>query len=275
MWDAQRGEWCQDYVQLPVANGEKILLVPKIAVRWHTLLTSRDYYSNYVLNFLQAQELQSPTLGLVKVVKNGGGVVTKKSLRDVFPASKEFLLKFSQDNPGVLEEYKRAKARFGPLGDADLDDGFDEGVLASVLIERLQAIVPGSENATQYHRYVKGALEFLFYPGLSHPRVEYEIHDGRKRIDIAFLNSDRDGFFHRFPSITRRPAIQVLVECKNYTRDVGNPEVDQLAGRFADHRGWLGLLVCRRNDDPQRLIARCRDTARERGGYILPLDDAT
>ena len=50
--------------------------------------------------------------------------------------------------------------------------------------------------------------------------------------------------------------------------------VDQLAGRFAPNRGRLGFLVYRNTTDRSRLIARCRDTAVEGRGFILPLGDA-
>jgi hypothetical protein len=273
IWDVELEEWTGEHVALPVADGEKILLVPKMAVRWSTLLTPADYYNNFVLNFLQARELEHPALGLIKTLKDGRRSVTKKGLKAHFPYSKEFLLQFSEQNPRVLEEYKRLKAQSEPTLTGDASETFDERAFAGAMIRNLEAIPTGGETATQYHRFMKGALEFLFYPGLSQPRIEAEINEGRKRIDILFLNTDRSGFFHRFPNVTRRPATEIIVECKNYSRDLGNPEVDQIAGRFADHRGWLGLLICRRNEAPEQLLARCRDTARERRGYILPLDD--
>jgi hypothetical protein len=273
LWDSARGEWIEEFVQLPVADGQKILLVPKLTVRWKTLLTAPEYYNHFVLNFIQARELLNPSLGLVQLLKNGKKRVTKKSLKDIFPGTKEFLLEFSEKNPSVLEEYKRVRAESGVSTGSDIGKDFDEVAFARALIHQLKTIPAGSDSASMYHHFMKGCLEFLFFPALSHPQIESEIHEGRKRIDITFLNSDREGFFHRFPSITRRSAIQIIVECKNYSSDLGNPEVDQIAGRFAHHRGWLGLLVCRNNQDGERLIARCRDTAREDRGYILPLDD--
>jgi hypothetical protein len=69
------------------------------------------------------------------------------------------------------------------------------------------------------------------------------------------------------------PAAHVYVECKNYTGDPGNPELDQLAGRFSPLRGQVGLLVCRTLTDKALFIQRCRDTALDRRGYCLPLDD--
>ena len=69
------------------------------------------------------------------------------------------------------------------------------------------------------------------------------------------------------------PAAHVFVECKNYSADPDNPAVDQLAGRFSPSRGRFGLLVSRRVKDKSRLLARCRDTANDARGFIIPLDD--
>jgi hypothetical protein len=64
-----------------------------------------------------------------------------------------------------------------------------------------------------------------------------------------------------------------MVECKNYSSDPGNPEFDQLSGRFGINRGQLGMLLYRGVDDYARLSARCRDTAQDGRGFILALGD--
>lgn len=63
------------------------------------------------------------------------------------------------------------------------------------------------------------------------------------------------------------------MECKNYGKEVGNPEVDQLSGRFSPSRGQVGLLVCRSVEDAERLALRCRDTARDSRGFVIALTD--
>ena len=64
-----------------------------------------------------------------------------------------------------------------------------------------------------------------------------------------------------------------MIECKNYSEDIGNAEFDQLAGRFSNIRGRVGLLVCREFDNKQRALARAKDTATDGRGYILAIDD--
>ncbi len=64
-----------------------------------------------------------------------------------------------------------------------------------------------------------------------------------------------------------------FVECKNYGNEVGNPELDQLSGRFSPSRGLIGILVCRSFRNKEKFLERCADTARDARGFIVPLDD--
>ena len=94
-----------------------------------------------------------------------------------------------------------------------------------------------------------GVVEFLFFPRLIYPRKEHEIHEGRKRIDIVMENSARTGVFADIATIRNYPCAHVFFECKNYGREVGDPELDQLSGRFSRERGKVGFLCCRQFED--------------------------
>jgi hypothetical protein len=114
-------------------------------------------------------------------------------------------------------------------------------------------------------------LSALFYPSLCNPTKQHRIHEGRKRIDITYTNEARAGFFEWLAK--HYPCAFVFVECKNYGKELGNPEVDQLSGRFSPSRGKVGLLVCRSLEKPDALQARCKDTANDDRGYIMFLTD--
>ena len=103
------------------------------------------------------------------------------------------------------------------------------------------------------------------------PHVETPLHEGRKRIDITYVNAAQNDFFAWVKE--NYPAGHVFVECKNYAGDPENPELDQLAGRFSPSRGKFGLLMCRHLEDRDLFMRRCRDTARDDRGWIIPLDD--
>jgi hypothetical protein len=120
-----------------------------------------------------------------------------------------------------------------------------------------------------------GVLEFIFFPQLLCPRKEQEIHDGRKRIDVLMENGARLGIFHRLHSIRRLPCAFVAFECKNYTTDIANPELDQISGRFSPNRGKLGFICCRHFEDRSKFVRRCRDTFKDDRGLIVAVDDAT
>ncbi|MCK4786747.1 MAG: hypothetical protein KAV87_23515 [Desulfobacteraceae bacterium] len=81
-----------------------------------------------------------------------------------------------------------------------------------------------------------GIVEFLFFPNLLYPLKEREIHEGRKRIAIVMENGVRDGILYDLHSVRNIPCAYVVFECKNYGRDVSNPELDQIAGRFSTNR---------------------------------------
>ena len=86
-------------------------------------------------------------------------------------------------------------------------------------------------------------------------------------------NGARTGIFHRIHDIRKLPCAFVPIECKNYTTEVANPELDQLAGRFSVNRGQFGFLCCRNFEDRDLFVKRCRDTLRDGRGLIIPLDD--
>lgn len=274
LWDGEDETWREDYVDLPIYDQrERILLVPKALVRRRGELSPQEYYDHYVLDYLEAVEMSIPATELGRLI-HGKRRITKKELRKKYgPGTKEFLLQFSQNHPEVLTRYKEEKGLPSPLTAEELLEDFDSSVFARVLSNRLREIPAGPEHATTYHRFVIGLLSFLLYPNLLYPRKEAEINEGRKRIDILYENGVHSGVFQRFTQSTARASTYIPVECKNYTREIGNPEVDQLIGRFSNQRGWLGLMICRTNEDAAGLIARCRDAYQAGLGCVIPLDD--
>ena len=122
-----------------------------------------------------------------------------------------------------------------------------------------------------HHRAVTDFLTAIFYPVLTNVKIEQETHQGRKRIDITYDNNATAGFF----SWVNRafPFLLLPVECKNYEKDQKNPELDQMIGRFSDFRGRIGIITCRSFDNKDLFLARCKDTANDRNGFIIVLDD--
>ncbi|MGO6790752.1 hypothetical protein ACCS70_35255, partial [Rhizobium ruizarguesonis] len=161
-----------------------------------------------------------------------------------------------------------------PIPPDMLEMFFDEGAFAEALIQGLQAIPAGNDDASRYHHHAMAICTFLFHPQLITPVKEYELHEGRKRLDIRFTNAAETGFFNAMMISPQGRALSIPVECKNYRKEMRNPELDQLAGRFSHHRGFVGLLLCRSMDNRDRIVAGCRDTANDGRGFMLVLEDA-
>ena len=118
-----------------------------------------------------------------------------------------------------------------------------------------------------------GVFELFLYPNLINPTKEEEINDGRKRIDISFTNVSEKGFFVYIQDKVNIPCPLVFIECKNYSKDVANPELDQLAGRFSTRRGRFGILSCRNIDNEKLFLKRCIDTFKDDNKLIILITD--
>lgn len=140
-------------------------------------------------------------------------------------------------------------------------------------VSALSAIPTGSRSASDYQSLIVGIIHFLLYPNLSNPVLEREINGGRKRIDISFDNTADRGIFARLRQDPFMIAREVMIECKNYTHDLENPELDQLIGRFDPRRGRFGIITCRSISDKNKISARCTDAFQSQQGVVVILTD--
>ena len=134
-----------------------------------------------------------------------------------------------------------------------------------------RVIATGRDCAGEYENLIEEIFSIIFYPSLCNPKREHKIHSGRKRVDITYTNEAKESFFYFL--LMHYPCAFIFVECKNYWKEVSNPEMDQLAGRFSPSRGKVGLMVCRTIENKDTLMARCKDAVADDRGYMLALDD--
>lgn len=273
-WDLRAKTWDNQYTQRLVIYERPILLVPKRIVSFTDKYTSEEYRQHFVLNYLQNENLRLQT-SLVQKYKSGEKYVTKKSIKkQEVVIDKEYLAKFTEQHPEVFLDFKlKTSKKISSVEGAVLDNiSVDE--ICAYLMDKLASIPSGTANASNYHNLIIGILELLLYPNLSSPKKEVDIHSGRKRIDITFNNSAETGFFFTLPNSNNiLPCPFVFVECKNYTGEVANPELDQLSGRFSNRRGRVGILSCRTLDENDAFLKRCADTYEDERGLIIPITD--
>ena len=193
-------------------------------------------------------------------------------LREKNPKFKRFIAQIVKMNPKILQTLKSISSKINPMAVFDGDESISQTCL--MLKSRLPHILTGQSDADDYHNTMLGILTVLFYPKIIQPHKEWEINDGRKRIDIVFTNSADEGFFAHRRDGNNTQSNSVIVECKNYTNDICNPEVDQLIGRFDINRGKFGIITCREIEDEDKLLSRLRDAAKSQQGFIIALTDS-
>jgi hypothetical protein len=274
VWDPEEKDWHSNFTPLPITRSGKLLLVPKAIVRKRMDYNEDEYFNYYILAYLREKELSANT-ELVQLLKNGKMRVTKKDLVAKYGSGKEVALRYTIENPRLLQNYRRLKLNEyqTPLDHGDLVDyAGDASPDWDMLFNAVSAIPSGREDASRYEKAIESLLTALFYPNLTNPRLQHEIHSGRKRIDITYTNTASSEFFKWLATHYNAP--YVFIECKNYASDPANPELDQLSGRFSVDRGRFGILVCRSLDDRHLIDQRCKDTANDGRGFIIAFDDS-
>ncbi len=224
-WDSINLRWHNDYTERLIVEGCPIMLVPKRIVSYTDRYTQGNYKQHFVLNFLQNENLRFQT-SLVQKRKDGTRYVTKDSITESEPKmTKDYLIGFTQRHPEVLRSFKDSVGQAIKPVEGNVLQEINMETIARKLKLALSDIPVGTDAASTYHQLMIGILEFLLYPNLSNPIKEKEIHDRRKRIDIQFNNSAERGFFYQLPSHSHITCPFIFIECKNYSRDVANPEL--------------------------------------------------
>lgn len=271
MWDLNRKNWISKEIKLPFVKNDPVLLVPKYIVRRRLSLDSQEFYNKQITDFLVEENIRANS-SLVQTIK-GKPRVFKYKVREAQPKSKSYIAETVLAHPELLEMYKEVAKSHSAM--AVFEDGEPTiTALCGKLATLFEKISVGPKYATDYQRLVLGSLTALFYPALILPQKEWEIHDKRKRIDIIFTNAADEGFFAQRRDDSRVNANTIIVECKNYSEDINNAEIDQLLGRFDDNRGKFGIIACRSVQDAKKLLKRCRDASSRSRGYIIALTDA-
>ena len=284
-WNTEISGWdCSLEHRMLVIGGQPRVLVPKSMVYLEKIYRfNSESYSFPVVDFLVEEEYSNlnSKIARFETMKNGEvrKKVYKKDIRENFPVTKkDYLYDFSIRNPKIYEQFREnvntisiPNEDINNITTHDLPDCvFDEFV--DYLITEYSLIEAGNSSADKFHNHTLSVINFLFYPALNRAVKEAQQHEGRKRVDIRY---DTVGEGSKFFSQLKNdiPAMYTYVECKNYSVDVKNPELDQLSGRFGLTKGKFGILVFRDVENYDVLIQRCRDTFQDDRGLIIPLRD--
>ena len=282
-WDSENLEWTASYKEMLIIDEKPILLIPKSIVcrRKGFYYDSEKYARHFVLHFLVSEELRLNT-SLVKRRKLKSGeiktsVVKEDVARKHNAYSKKFLRTFTKRHPSYFDLFKAsAKTNISSLSNEDILENYSNEYYFNIidrLIHGFSEINTGTSEANKFHEHIIACMNFLFYPSLTNPVKEQEIHQGRKRIDLAYNNAAKEGFFFNLQTVKNIPSAYIFIECKNYTKDITNPELDQLNGRFSPNRGKVGFMIFRSCINETAIFRRCTDYYNDNKNLILPMQD--
>lgn len=192
-------------------------------------------------------ELLSAADSLVVTLKSGERRVTKKAISEDtrFYLSKEFISRFILEQPEVMQEYRDdLMVRFRPVDPAvPSEKSYEDDPLIHTTLASLESITPGREGASRYHDAIFVLVKFIFDWALEGFEKEYQMDNGRSRIDVISSNYASGGLFKEF--VDQYHARTVSMECKNYEADLGNQEFNQIMERLGPHTSQLGMIFCR------------------------------
>lgn len=122
------------------------------------------------------------------------------------------------------------------------DVEFTRVVEKEPLVQRLEDIRPGAEDAEAYEQCVFEILSRVLAGQLTHPERESRTGDGIMRPDIIFFNASSHEFWQMVGM--RHAATNIVFECKNTEKLVMN-HVNQLVGYLGPAMGNFGVIVSR------------------------------
>jgi len=137
-------------------------------------------------------------------------------------------------------------------------------------------LAPGRKNATKYEDLMIEIMKLLFEGDrLEKCSPQKQFDQGRSRVDITFANERSRGFFKELHIGHQIPCPRIMMECKNYNKNIANPEFQQIADRLKPHRGMFGIIICRKMFDETKLLVKQRDylSGTNERKFIIILED--
>jgi len=221
-------------------------LIKEIAIN-----TNEDKGSllNYLINFIKGQNIQPEAyhvISLFDFYRENQIIIDQKEFQELLAIVRKI---------SIPEDTKVRK----------LD--------ALALLKELEGLKPGTEMANAYHDLIFRCLSQIFDNSLKRGKKEVPMDNNRKRVDVVFDNYDNNGFFAHIRNSNQIFCPKIFIECKNYSSDPSNPEVDQLIGRLGKKAGMFGILICRQVENEEILMQRCKSAMNKGQGHIIYLVD--
>jgi hypothetical protein len=235
IFDFDKGEWYDDYVDLPLSpfNEAPIIFVPRRIVRTLPWINYDDYFRSELKPYLKAQK--------TKREKNEKTNTYESSDVNMHKSEAAIL---SRRLIEKIDSYIFRKERDSSQAQPSLNyvDTSQLCPQAEALKEKLDKIKTGREEASAYQHTVLEILNYLFNPELIDGKPEVATIDGTERRDIIFTNDSDQSFWEYLRN--EHSSFLIMFEIKN-TTDVTNNYLAQTRTYLGDRLGRLGFIVSR------------------------------
>lgn len=266
IFDFDKGEWYDDYVDLPLSpfNDSPIIFVPRRIVRVLPWINYDDYFTSELKPYLRAQKSKRNKTGEKSNNSESSDVNMHKSEAAVL--SRRLVEKI--DNYVIRKENDASQAQ-PTLNYVDASQLCPQ---ADALKKKLDKIKTGKDEASVYQHTVLEILNYLFNPELIDGKPEVGTIDGTERRDIIFMNDSDQSFWNYLR--TEHSSFLIMFEIKN-TDEVTNNYLAQTNTYLGERLGRLGFIVSRKGlKEPQvrKAYSIYNDSSPKK--IILSLSDA-
>lgn len=159
---------------------------------------------------------------------------------------------------------------------ADVLDGDNYLGYGGALAVALDSIGPGKKMAYRYENIVSPIIEYIFQKEFKRATIEnqYEILNGKQRIDIKTDYRESSPLKTALLENTGLRSSWIPIECKNYSRPIGNPEYAQMVMRCNKQHRHLGMIFCRDVKKRKKVNEACYYIYSQHEYLIAVFDDS-
>jgi hypothetical protein len=223
-------EWEDRYEDLPTNpyNGTPLIFVPRRIVRILPWINFEDYLKLEFMLFLPSKK---------KLFRKRKEEPIEKEL-----PSKSEVVDLTRKEIHRIDRYVAKKEKQADEAQP-ISLVSDRTIDIQQLIEELQALKNGREDAYKYQNLILKILNYLFEPELIDGKPQVRTEYGTEIRDIIYTN-ESDISFWRYIRNNHKNFL-VIFELKNKD-EIDNTDIDQLANYLGDPTGYLGILISRK-----------------------------
>jgi len=157
---------------------------------------------------------------------------------------------------------------------ADLLDADSFMSIEDVLSYDLIDIKSGQTSAYKYEKIIEQIIKCIFKENfkVSEVKRQYPLHKGKMRIDIKAEWRDNSTLKTVLDSYNLKSTF-VPVECKNYSADIGNPELAQILTRSDQKHRHFGIVTCRTIENDEKISDSLYEFFHAHNFLVIVLDD--